>query len=560
MLRQLVVENVALIERLDLNFDAGLTVITGETGAGKSILIDSLGLVLGERAAAGLLRAGCDKAMAMGRFRPPPEHPARQWLAERDLDLDPEEDLHLRRVISANGRTRAYINETPAPVSALAELGDLLVDIHGQHDHQSLLHASAHLTILDQFAAHPALTQGVRDLYAAWKEADRALRELQDNAQQAHERRGFLSYQLEELDAAGVRPGEQAELESQRARLSHAEKLARAMENALELLEQGEGAALELTNRAVGELEDASAIDAAIEPIAESVRSLHYELEAASERVRHYRDGLELDPSQLADLEERLDLIIKLARKHRCDSDELEGLAERWRAELDALDNLDGDQSAWEKRRAKCVQEYDAAASKLGASRRKAAAKLVKGVEKQLKELHMGRTRVDVAFEEKGGDPRANGREEAVILVSANPGEPLKPLKEVASGGELARLMLALKTELSDAVSVPTLIFDEVDVGVGGRVASAIGAKLAQAATGRQVLAITHLPQVAAHGQHHMKVEKTAKGQRTRTSVSQLTPAEQIEELARMLAGDTITDKARDNAQELVADARKLRG
>nr|CRH05433.1 DNA repair protein RecN [Candidatus Magnetococcus massalia] len=555
MLKQLVIEQIALIERLELSFHDNLAVITGETGAGKSIILDSLGLVLGERADSGLIRAGQERAIVAARFAPPEDHPAWHWLQSKDLDLG-EEEIFLRRVLTSKGRGRALINETPVPVATLAELGNLLVDIHGQHDHQSLVHPKAHLEILDAFGCNSELAQKSAQKYVAWHKTQKELEALREKAQDAADRRAFLAFQLEELESAAIQPNEAEELEQQRSRLAHASRLAEAAHEAKQLLNDSEHAAASLTGQAASTLESASRMDSELESIAEAIRSLQYELDDVGERVGSYLNQLDTDPSALQVLEERLDTIHRLARKHRREPDELVELTNQWRADLNALDNLEGNEAGLVKELAAHDAAYRKVADKLSTARRKASEKLSKEVEVQLKDLYMQGTRVAVSLTPRTRDAlHPRGMEEAEFLVSANPGEPLKPLRQVASGGELARLMLALKSVLADAVTVPTLIFDEVDVGVGGRVASAIGSKLGRVASNRQVLAITHLPQVAAHGAHHYKVEKSVEKKRTTSSMLLLNSDQRLEELARMLAGDEITDEARSNAQAMLDKA-----
>ncbi|MEG3638967.1 DNA repair protein RecN [Magnetococcus sp. PR-3] len=558
MLRQLTIEHIALIERLELEFNAGLSVITGETGAGKSIVLDSLGLILGERADLGLIRAGSERAMVSGHFTPPAGHPAWDWLQARDLDRD-EDGVYLRRVISHKGRGKAYINETPVPVATLGELGNLLVDIHGQHDHQSLVHPRSHLDILDAFGEHLKLAHTVKKHHRTWHEAHKALALLREKGRDASERRAFLSFQLEELETAAVRPGESEALEHRRTRLAHAGRLAEAAHGALQMLSESEYSAISTTGGAANVLEGAVRMDTELEAVAQAIRSAQYELEDAAERVRHYESSLETDPLALQELEERLDTIQRVARKHRREPDELEELANQWREELDTLDSLDEGEATLLSDVAAAEQIYHKEAAKLSKARRRASDTLAREVEKQLKDLYMTGTRFAVSLTPRPPDEiHSRGMEEAEFLVSANPGEPLKPLRQVASGGELARLMLALKTVLADAVTVPTLIFDEVDVGVGGRVAAAIGSKLDRvSAAERQVFSITHLPQVAAYGHRHYRVEKISEKGRTHTQMVYLNDQERIEELARMLAGDTITDSARENAQALIQAAQK---
>lgn len=563
MLHQLVVENIALIQRLDLTFDAGLTVLTGETGAGKSIVIDALSLVLGARADTTLIRSGTERAMVQASLNLPPHHIALTWLREKSLDHadslqhdtphhHAEETLFLRRVLSANGRSRAFINETPVPLTTLAELGAMLVEIHGQQDHQTLLDPGTHLSILDHFAHHLPLVQELKADFDQWRTIMTARKTLLQQQADAADRRAFLAFQLDELESMDIQPGELAELEKQHARLTHVTQLAQAAQNALNLLLENAQPAASLTGQAAGELETVSPLDPLLEPIATSVRSLQYELDDAGERIRHYLHDLEIDPEQLETLDNRLDMIRRMARKHRREVEQLPALVQQWKQEMEHMDSAEEKEKDLDRAHAAIQDTYMKKAQQLGQSRHAATSRLNRAVEHQLKDLHMTHARFSAALRPRKNEPHASGLEDATFQVSPNPGEPLKPLHLTASGGELSRIMLALKTILAHALPVRTLIFDEVDTGVGGRVAASIGAKMAHIAQERQVLAITHLPQVAAWGKQHLKVEKNTRNQKTTVTITPLMTSARIEELARMLAGDQITPSARHNAQELL--------
>ncbi|MBF0454102.1 MAG: DNA repair protein RecN [Magnetococcales bacterium] len=558
MLNHLTIKNIALIDHLDLALEPGLTILTGETGAGKSIILDALGLVLGKRADSTLIRSGADKAMVTACFQLADDHPVQSWLAQKDLEGE-ESLLIIRRVVGIKTASRAYINEIAVPLATLGALGDQLVEIHGQHDHQLLLNSTTHLALLDAFAKQGDLASQVAGDFKAWQSLQSQLKMVEKQAREAFERRDYLAFQLEEVEQAGIQPGELQELESRRSRLAHANQLAQSTQAALALLggaTEENGGGVSLISQAAGELEGSANLDPTLEPLAETVRSLHYELDDAVERVQHYLESLEINPAQLDEVEERVDLIHRLSRKHHRSADELELLAQQWREELDAIDHADQRIAQLQQAQEKAREAYFIQAKKLTASRKKAGKQLSSTVEKQLAALHMANTRLSIALTPQNGDPRPNGMEEAVFLVSTNPGEPPKPLKQIASGGELSRLMLALKTVLADLIATPTLIFDEVDVGVGGRVAASIGEKLTQVAHGRQVLAITHLPQVAAFGEHHLKVEKKARQGKTQAGIVALSPPDRIEELARMLAGNKVTAPARHNAKALLSAAK----
>lgn len=552
MLVKLTVENIALIHHLDLEFGSGLTILTGETGAGKSILIDALSLVLGSRSDNTLIRSGTERSSVQGCFLVPSNHPSLAWLKEKDLDADNGSELFLRRVLSTQGRSRAFINQIQVPVSILAELGTMLVEIHGQQDHQILLNPGNHLSILDDFADHDPLVKETKILYTSWRDIVNQLQVLHQHQADAADRKAFLSFQLKELQSAGVIVGEMGKLEEQRARLAHATRLSEASQSALDLLtEQGDSAAT-LSGRAAGHLESVVELDPSLQSIAETVRSLHYELEDVADRTRRYLEALEVDPVLLEEADERLNLLRGLARKHRREVDQLPDLEEQWHQELALLDSSEERELELEQALTKAYNSYEVIAKQLGESRKKAALSLNQTVEDQLQGMHMVNARFSATVKTRTGDPHVHGMETTLFQVSTNPGEPLKPLHQVASGGELSRITLAIRTALAHSLIVPTLVFDEVDVGVGGRVADSIGAKMARIAQKRQVLSITHLPQVAAWGDNHLMVEKKTRDGKTTVTITPLRANNREEELARMLAGDKITDQARDHAKALL--------
>ncbi|MBF0158725.1 MAG: DNA repair protein RecN [Magnetococcales bacterium] len=555
MLAQLTIDNIALINRLDLELSDGLTVITGETGAGKSILLDALGLVLGMRADTTLVRDGTDKAVVTARFNLPAAHPAHLWIREQALEQVGEE-IFLRRVVTANGRSRAFINETAVPLSALERLGTVLVDVHGQHDHQSLLQSSTHLAILDAFAGHETLLTAVTDCYQQWRTDRQQLDALRHQLATAAERRAFLVFQLEELDRANVQPGELEQLKQQKHLLQHGARLQQGIEQALTWMVHGEKNAVERLHRSGSELEHCAKVDGQLLPLAERARAIQYEIESIGADLSHYQRALHVDTEAMDSLEQRLDLIHQLCRKHRREAHELAELAHGWHQELQQLEQAEEQEQQLEQRLASSLQQYQQTADQLTLSRHRAAERLITEVTQQLQDLYMTATHLDVQITPVAGSPRPSGQEEVELLMSANPGEPVKPLKQIASGGEIARIMLALKSVLADASMVNTLIFDEIDSGISGRVASAAGEKLRGIGTHRrQVIAITHLPQVAVWGHHHLKVVKQLQQQRSYIDVQQLNRQERVEEVARLLAGDQITDSARHNAQELLSQA-----
>ena len=577
MLRYLVVENIALIQHLDLEFNTGLTMLTGETGAGKSIIIDALSLVLGARADTTLIRSGTTRATVQATFYLPTNHPTLAWIREKSLDqhddqpLDEinqppdkinqprEKPIFLRRILSTNGRSRAFINETQVPVATMSELGAQLVEIHGQQDHHTLLNPATHLAILDRFANHPEELEKVKERFERCRTIATQQRELKQRQTDAAERRAFLQFQLNELETMDIKPGELVELEKQHSRLTHTTQLAQAAQTALDLILESANPASNQVGKAASDLETVTTLDPSLEPISTTVRSLQYELDDVGERIRHYLDELEMDPAQLESLAERINLIRSMMRKYRRDADQLPELVQQWQHEITLMDSADEQEQQLEQAYAIAKTSYIKAAQQLGKSRQAAITILNQTMENQLQTLHMVNAKFSATLLQRGKEePHASGMEEAVFQVSPNPGEPLKPLHLIASGGELSRITLALKTAISHSLPVPTQVFDEIDVGVGGRVAASIGAKMAHISQQRQVLAVTHLPQVAAWGKEHMNVTKTSSHGKTVVTITPLTTAMRTEELARMLAGDTITAPARKHAQELLASSAKL--
>ncbi len=556
MLTHLHIENIVLIERLVLDFGPGLTILTGETGAGKSILLDALRLALGQRVDTGLVRAGTNRAEVSATFQPPPKHPVWAWLLEQGLD-EADGSLIVRRLLSRDGRSRATINQRPVPASALATLGALLLELHGQHQQTALLAADTPRTMLDAFGGHGAQSEAVAHAYDLWHTTQQKLEALLKREQEQGERRAFLEFQIRELEQAGVEVGEASTLVQRRKRLRHAVSLAKAAEQAMALLSSApEQTAIETTGRAAGCLEGVLDQDPALQPIAEAVRSLHYELEAASEALERYHLGLETDPTALTEVDERLHLLNTLARKHRCEADDLPERLANWQRELGALDRIEEDRTQLETACLKGLEHYTEAARRLSLARQQTAQRLTARTSRQLAGLAMAKTRFEVRVEPRTGTTaHPHGLDEISLHLAANPGEPMQPLAKAASGGELSRIMLALKSALADAVATETLIFDEVDVGVGGKSAAAIGARLAGLAARRQVLAITHLPQVAAYGDVHLQVTKASRKDRTHATIRRLEGEARITELARMLAGSTITESARRNAQDLLKAA-----
>lgn len=564
MLTALSIRDVVLIERLDLGFGTGLTVLTGETGAGKSILLDSLGLALGARADAGLVRIGAEQASVAARFAPPPGHASESLLAEQGFDRDDE--LILRRIVGRDGRSRAFINDQPAGVALLRRLGALLVEVQGQHEQMGLADPATHAGLLDTYGVPPDLRAAVRQTWAGWRSAQAALTAAQEALAQAARDEDWLRHAVDELARLAPQEDEETALAAERQRLQQGERRAEAIASALaELAPQGQGrqrspgpgAALRAAARTLqrlappGQAEDSEAAPAlaAIERAEEALA----EAETLLGRLAAEADA---DPRLLEAAEERLFALRAAARKHGVAVADLPGLLDRLAARLAALDTGTQALAALEQAARAAGDAYRDAAAALSAARQKARARLERAVAAELPPLRLDRARFSVevaALPEAGWGPQ--GTDAVRFLIATNPGQPPGPLARVVSGGELSRLMLALKVVLAADGTVPTLVFDEVDSGVGGATAAAVGDRLARVAGRVQVLVVTHSPQVAARGRVHLRVAKHAARDRTTTDVAALGETARREEIARMLAGETVTDAARAAADVLLGTA-----
>lgn len=553
MLTHLSVQNFATVESLELEPGNGLTVVTGETGAGKSIIIDALGLALGERADSAVVRADAERAEVQAVFDLRELPAARAWLAERELDDG--DDCLLRRTVRADGRSRAWINGSPMPVQAVRELGEMLISIHSQHEHQALLRREAHRQLLDSYAGAGDLVSNVREHWRTWQAARRALDDSLTQAREQHEREELLRFQLEELDELALGEDELAELEAEQKRLGHADTLIRLCQQSLGLLyEQEEGTVNDQLGQALNWLGDASHDDPALSGIVSAVESARLQVEAAADDLRHYLDRLEIDPERLAQVEERLSLSYSLARKHRVRPEELYQRHQQLREEAHTLAHYDEHLAALEADEKTARSAYDTAARALSERRRGKAAELGSGVIQHLAALGMRGARLEVSL--TPASPGADGLENVEFLFTANPGQPLRPLAKVASGGELSRVSLAIQVICARVLTVPTLVFDEVDVGVGGGVAEIVGRLLRELGEHAQVLCITHQPQVAAQGQVHWHVLKKQSKTTTRTRIQTLDTSERTAELARMLGGLEMTESTLAHAREMLEKAQ----
>ncbi|QQA41833.1 DNA repair protein RecN [Pelagovum pacificum] len=547
MLRTLDIKDMLIIDRLELEFQSGLNVLTGETGAGKSILLDALGFVLGWRGRAELVRAGADQGEVTAVFDLPAGHPCVPVLDEAGIDTD-DGELILRRVNSKDGRKTAWVNGTRATGELLRNLSDRLVELHGQHDDRGLLNPRGHRALLDEFAGSDLAS--VRQAWTGWRKARTALAEAKDSLGALKDEEEFLRHAVGELDLLDPKPGEEEELDSRRRLMQSAERIRTDIARAHQAL-TGDGAEGMISDAARwldGAAEGAEGrLDAPLEALARAMDALG----EAEQGVADCLEALDFDPHALEAVEERLFALRGLARKHDVLPDELGTFAEGLRARLERLDASDSDLAQLEVDERKAAEAYDAAAGKLSETRRKAGVKLEKAMTGELTPLKMERAvfRVDLA----DADPGPEGRDAVTFLVATNPGARAGALNKIASGGELSRFLLALKVCLTRDSAGLTMIFDEIDRGVGGATAAAVGRRLAQLAEGGQVLVVTHSPQVAALGGHHWRVEKRQGKDETTSTVVPLDRDERVDEIARMLSGDTLTDAARDAARALIA-------
>ncbi|MFM9867180.1 DNA repair protein RecN [Achromobacter xylosoxidans] len=546
MLRTLHIRDFVIVEQTEIHFGPGFTVFSGETGAGKSILIDALALALGERGDVSVLREGAARADITAVFDTPPA--LRAWLAEREIDADDE--LALRRVIDAQGRSRAYINGTPATVAQLRELGDSLVDIHGQHAHQSLMRPEAQRDLLDAHGGHGELRQGVAQAWKQWRALARQLELAEKDAAGLAAERERLQWQVDELDRLGLAPDEWDALQSEHTRLSHSQSLLDGATQILDALDgEGDSAHHRLT-AANQRIQQMLRHDTGLQGIYDELESARIAISEAVSDLNNYVSRVDLDPRRLADVEARLSAVFETARKFRTEPEALCALRDSLHAELSALQAA-ADIDALRAQAQAAQAQYDAAAAKLTTARRKVAKDLGKQVTQAMQTLAMQGGKFEPTL--AAAAPSAHGNEHVEFLVAGHAGTTPRPLAKVASGGELSRISLALSAIASRAARVPTLIFDEVDSGVGGAVAEAVGKLLRELGERHQVLCVTHLPQVAACGNNQFLVSKTESRGTTRSRIEELDDGARVEEIARMLGGIKLTATTREHAREMLA-------
>ena len=553
MLRALSIRDYVIVERLDLELASGFTALTGETGAGKSILVDALGLALGGRADAGIVRQGAQRAEVSADFDVESLPAVRDWLAAQDFD-EGDGACILRRTVDASARSRGFVNGRPATAAQLRELGEMLVDVHGQHEHQHLLRRDKQRVLLDAFAGSEALAREVAAKFAAWRRLSEQ-RAARENAQATSAReRELIAHEIHDLEALAFDARQWVEDQAEHRRLGHAQELIDAVTECADALDEAEDCATARLSHAASRLAAAAQLDPALEDARRDAETAGVHAAEAAQQLRRYLQKLEVDPARLSQLDGRIKAVLDAARRHRVEAAALPQALEERRARLAEL----GGEESLEKLKAQeaaAQREFRAVAGELSKARRAAAKKLGAEVTKTMQSLAMAGGKLEAVLEPLE-TPTAGGLEAVELRVAAHAGQELAPLAKVASGGELSRISLAIQVLLSGQASVPTLIFDEVDSGIGGGVAEVVGRLLAALAKHHQVLSVTHLAQVAVHARSQLRVAKQTRGNTTLATVAPLAAPERVEEIARMLGGLTITEATRRHASELLQTAR----
>jgi DNA repair protein RecN (Recombination protein N) len=557
MLVHLAVNNYAIVDHLELEIGGGMTAITGETGAGKSIMLDALSLTLGDRADSGAVRPGTDKADILATFDISKIPEATAWLAERDLASE-DQQVILRRVITAEGRSRGYINGSPCPQQDLKALGGMLIDIHNQHEHQSLLKPDTHRRLLDDYAGSRELSRQVQLAAQRCKQTEQALHRASQQGEEQSSRLQLLTYQLEELDNLSLQEGEIQELENDQRQLANAEQIMQSCQQVINLCSENDsGSVLQALTASQQRLAAFKNNHHSLEEANGMLASAQIQIEEAVGELTRYLDHFEADPERQRQVEERLGFIHDLARKHRVNPDELTALQQKLIDELEGMQQQDLDAERLTEELEAFREHYRQLAAELSAVRHTAAVSLGEEVTRQIQQLGMPGGQVKVQLQPN--DPQAfmpHGQESVELLISANPGQPPKPLAKVASGGELSRISLGIQVTTAQTSRVPTLVFDEVDVGIGGPTAEIVGSMLRKLGSSGQVLTVTHLPQVAAHGHQHLFVRKEQTDESTSTRIDHLSQEGRVQEIARMLGGVDMTEESLAHARKLMSVAQ----
>lgn len=550
MLTHIRIRNFAIIDHLDLDLKDKLSALTGETGAGKSILLGALGLLLGDRADSDSVRAGSSKAEISAEFDISALPFVQQWLSDKELDS--EGDCLLRRRLGADGRSRAFINGSAVPLQDMRQLGEMLVDIHGQHEHQSLMKAEMQRQLLDDYANHTTLLDEVKSTFTEWRKQKTQLIELSNASQDRNDRLDLLRYQVSELDQLELHDGEAQQLQQEHQLLANADELDEKTAASLQALyEADENSIYTQLSRQARNIESIIATDDNISPVYEMLSEAMVQVEESASLLRDYRDNLNSDPQRFNEIETRLGVIHDLSRKHHVEPDQLIALHQRLAEELDQLDNADENISQLQAHVEKLEKQFYQQAEKLSQSRQKTAKKLNREISQSMQTLGMAGGQFEIQIRPKES-PSASGLDQIEYQVSTNTGQPFKALAKTASGGELARISLAIQMITAQQGRIPTLIFDEVDSGVGGGIAEIVGQHLRKLGESRQVFCITHLPQVASQAHYHMQVYKHSDGKETRTEIRPLSETERVDEISRMLGGLEITQQTIDHAKDML--------
>ena len=554
MLTQLTINNFAIVRQLEIELAKGMSVITGETGAGKSIAIDALGLCLGQRIETSMVREGQERAEICATFFIEPTNPAYQWLQEQELqDPDNPSDCILRRVINADGRSKAFINSTPVSASQLKEIGQYLIHINGQHASQLLLKNDYQLQLVDTFAHHNDLLAQMREDYRVWKNLQTQVKNFQQKVAENEAKKQLLQYQVEELDEFALRPNEYLELEEDQRRLSNSEQLTQLSQSALQLLSENETVSIDsMLYRATQYIDELSELDPRYASVQTMLNDALIQVQEATSEVQHLASHIEQDPMLLQEIEQRLGQALQLARKHNVKPEELVDWHQKLKAELTALLDFSESEERLILEEKAALEKMQRTAKQLHESRCQAAGKLAQQVTHSIKGLAMENAEFFIEVNSDLTKVASNGADNIVFTLRSNLGQQAQLLAKVASGGELSRISLAIQVLTSDQSAIPTLIFDEVDVGISGKTASVVGKLLRQLGDKCQVLCVTHLPQVACHGHHQFNVEKFTVGDKTETKMTALSQEERVPALARLLGGSEITELALANAQEML--------
>ena len=554
MLTQLTINNFAIVRQLNIELLQGMSVITGETGAGKSIAIDALSVCLGQRTEASMLREGQERADICATFHLNQNNPAFQFLQENELqDPDNPEDCILRRIINHDGRSKAFINGIPVSAAQLKEIGQHLIQINGQHASQRLLKNDYQLQLVDNFCQHTALLQQMSLDYQTWRNLQHQVKTFQQKCAENEARKQLLQYQVSELDEFNLKENEYEELEADHLRLSNSEELTQLSQSVLQLLSENETVSADsLLYRAVQHLSELCELDNRYTDVQNLLNEALIQVQEATNEIQSLSSNIEQDPTLLADIEQRLGQTVQLARKHNVKPQDLVALHRRLKAELNELEDFSGSEEMLIQQEQAAHEKMLATATALHQSRQLGAQKLAQQVTKSIKQLAMEHAEFFIELHSDYDKISANGADNAIFALQSNLGQSAQPLAKIASGGELSRIALAIQVQASNQTAIPTLIFDEIDVGISGATANVVGKLLRKLSEKCQVICVTHLPQVACHGTHHFSVEKSTVDQKTETKMTALSPQQRVKALAKLLGGSKITDAVLANAQEML--------